>query len=103
SAPTGATVRRGQAKSSARPAGAAIASPFTSTLVATASVTAGRALPPANSSDSPEMSETNGMAGPASGLALDGPALPGAAAGAISGAVGAAFGSSPGTPPLTAP
>src|SRR6516225_6044194 len=87
SAPTGATVRRGQAKSSARPAGAGIASPLTSTFVATASVILERAFPPSSSSDSLETSEVNGMAGPASGLVFA-PALPGAAAGAISGTAG---------------
>ena len=79
SLPNGATVRRGQAKSSARPAGAGIASPFTSTFEATASVTAGRGFPPNSSSDSLEASAINGTVGPESGLALDRPALPGAA------------------------
>jgi hypothetical protein len=49
SLPNGATARRGHAKSSARPAGTGIASPFTSTFEATASVTAGRGFPPSRS------------------------------------------------------
>ena len=117
SAPTGATLRRGQEKSSARPAGAAIASPLTRTFAATASATTdgadgldgavgpdGRVLlgPPRSSAESSAGSEIRGSEGPASGRALDALALPGAAPGAMSTGAGAvAFGSSAGTATAT--
>jgi len=88
--------RRGHAKSSARPAGTGIASPLTSTFVATASVILERAFPPSSSSDSLETSEVNGTAGPASGLAFA-PAFPVAAPAETSGTAStAAFVSSTG-------
>src|SRR4051812_3918466 len=85
------TSRRGQTKSSARPAGALNGSPLTSVRAASASTAAGREPGPPSNWSVPTEDATSGRIGPASGrgAGLPGSALASGVAGSLGSAIGA--------------
>src|SRR5712671_6318570 len=84
------TSRRGQTKSSARPAGGASGSPLTSVRAASASTAAGRDPGPPSNWSVPTEDATSGRIGPASGRGAGWPGT--ALASGVAGSVGSAIG-----------
>src|SRR6266705_2522347 len=84
------TSRRGQTKSSARPAGGASGSPLTSVRAASASTAAGREPGPPSNWSVPTEDATSGRIGPASGRGAGWPGT--ALASGVAGSVGSASG-----------
>ena len=85
--------RRGQAKSSARPAGAGTASPFTSTRLTSGSLPGGLTGPVPNSDSEPVGWLVSGTTGPATGRGAGPPAFGRAPAAGVCGSSGAGIAS----------